>query len=195
MQPRGAALRILPESAPFLPEQRVWLDGFFAGFLGLDAGATALSPEQSAAILPSEEEDAPWHDPSMALAERMKLAEGKSVRQKMFAAMAQQDCGQCGYLCATYSAALAGKSETRLNLCAPGGKETLRALKQLAADLEGAPAPAAPAIIPSKPPATQGPSRENPGEALFLSRRRLNKATSEKETHHVEFDLSGSGLA
>ena len=40
---------------------------------------------------------APWHDQTLPIAERMKLAEGKPLRWKMMAAMAQQDCGQCGY--------------------------------------------------------------------------------------------------
>src|SRR5205823_10632836 len=44
-------------------------------------------------------------------------------------------------------------------------------------------------------PATEpGYSREHPAEAAFLSRTRLNKAGSEKETWHVEFDLTGSGI-
>ena len=43
---------LLPESAPFSPEQRAWLNGFFAGFLGLDGnGITALSPEHAEALL------------------------------------------------------------------------------------------------------------------------------------------------
>src|SRR4029450_8593310 len=84
--------------------------------------------------------------------------------------------------------------EKRLNLCVPGGKETARILKQLCEDLEvGAgkrePAPADPA-----PLATPGRSRDNPTIATFLSRRRLNKEGSNKETWHVEFDLAGSGL-
>ena len=35
---------MIPESAPFSPEQRAWLNGFFAGLLSLDAkaGAAAL---------------------------------------------------------------------------------------------------------------------------------------------------------
>ena len=185
-------IQILPESAPFSAEQRVWLDGFFAGLLGIDqGGVTALSPAESAAIL-SPVEDAPWHDPAMELGARMKLAEGRGGREKMFAAMAQQDCGQCGYVCETYSAALASKAETRLNLCAPGGKDTLRMLKLLARDLDEA--PAAPAIIAAAPVA-EGPSRDNPASTAFLARRRLNKVKSDKETFHIDIDLSGSGLA
>jgi sulfite reductase (NADPH) flavoprotein alpha-component len=40
-----------------------------------------------------------------------------------------------------------------------------------------------------------GRSRENPAEGVFLSRRRLNAPHSEKETWHLETDLTGSGLA
>jgi sulfite reductase (NADPH) flavoprotein alpha-component len=38
------------------------------------------------------------------------------------------------------------------------------------------------------------PSRGQPGEASFLSRRRLNGAGSAKTTWHVELDLSAGGL-
>jgi sulfite reductase (NADPH) flavoprotein alpha-component len=38
---RPPILEILPESAPFTPEQRTWLNGFFAGLLQLDAPADA----------------------------------------------------------------------------------------------------------------------------------------------------------
>src|SRR6266700_1011507 len=67
------------------------------------------------------------------------------------AVMAPQDCGQCGYNCNDYSEAIAGKTEPRLNLCVPGGKETARMLKALHEELEKAPpaasgAAAAPAV-------------------------------------------------
>ena len=58
-----------------------------------------------------------------------RRAHGDGRRQaaraaKLMAAMAQQDCGQCGYNCADYANAIFLKKEERLNLCAPGGKET-----------------------------------------------------------------------
>ena len=43
----------------------------------------------------------------MPIDERMQLAAGKPLPRKLYAAMAQQDCGQCGYLCETYSKAIA----------------------------------------------------------------------------------------
>ena len=197
IQTASPIVQVLPETAPFSEEQRSWLNGFFAGLLSLDnAGVTALSPAQNAAVMGQAEDDgAPWHDPSMELPERMQLAQGKPLPRRLFAAMAQQDCGQCGYLCETYSAAIASGAEARLNLCAPGGKDTLRQVKALMEE-GGAAAPAAVAMeVPA--PATLGllgRCRENPALATFLSRRKLNGEGSQKETWHVEFDLSGCGL-
>ncbi len=188
--------QIVPESAPFSEEQRSWLNGFFAGLLSLDnAGVTALSPAQNAAMMEQAEDDgAPWHDPSMPMTERLQLAEGKPLPRRLYAAMAQQDCGQCGYVCETYSAAIASGAEGRLNLCAPGGKETLRQVKALMEE-PGASVPAAPTeTAPAAELGPKGRCRENPALATFLSRRKLNGAGSEKETWHVELDLSESGL-
>lgn len=198
---------LIPENAPFSPEQRAWLNGFFAGILSLDGGGPqALSRDAATALLgsplpgeaqaaPAEEDDgAPWHDASMPIDERMELAKDRPVVRKMFAAMAQQDCGQCGYLCETYSAALAKGEETKLNLCVPGGKETQRMLKKLAAELEGGAASAPHVAAPAAPTIELGRSREHPVEATFLSRLRLNGEGSDKETNHVEIDLSTCGL-
>src|SRR4051812_19290781 len=184
---------IIPSSAPFSEAQRSWLNGFFAGLLS-DA-PTPLSAEQGAAVL-EEDDGAPWHDQTMPISDRMKLAEGRPLRRKMMAAMAQQDCGQCGYNCNDYSDAIASKAELRLNLCVPGGKETARMLKALNEELEKAPAAPGPAAAPAAPAAVVEPgrSRDNPVPAKFLSRRRLNGSGSEKETWHIDFDLSGCGL-
>ena len=82
---------LLPDSAPFTPEQRAWLNGFFAGYLGLDDnGVTALSPDQSAALLSNlaplakgplddgDDGDAPWHDPALATPPRFMTASTSS---------------------------------------------------------------------------------------------------------------------
>ena len=50
------------------------------------------------------------------------------------AAMAQLDCGQCGYLCQTYAEALASGKETSASLCVPGAKPTSKKVKELLAD-------------------------------------------------------------
>ena len=143
--------------------------------------------------------EAPWHDQTMPIADRMKLAEGRPLRRRMMAAMAQQDCGQCGYNCNDYSDAIAGKAEPRLNLCVPGGKETARMLKALNEELEKAPAFIRTGRRARRwqrrlPTAELGRSRDNPAPATFVSRRLLNKPGSEKETWHIDFDLSGCGL-
>jgi sulfite reductase (NADPH) flavoprotein alpha-component len=204
--PRPVSL--IPESAPFTAEQRVWLSGLFAGLLSLEGGVTPLSPEQVAALLPGASgvgappiaDGAPWHDPAMPLNDRMKLAEGRPLRRRMMAAMGQQDCGQCGYTCQDYSDALFLEKEKRLNLCVPGGKETTRMLKALHQELGQAPADKTPSETPTPAAATAAPaaapgcSRECPAEATFLSRTRLNNPGSEKETWHVEFDLTATGI-
>jgi sulfite reductase (NADPH) flavoprotein alpha-component len=181
----------LPENAPFTPEQRSWLNGFFAGLVALD-GATALALPD---IAPGEQDDgeAPWHDQTIALPERMKLADGRPLRRRMMAAMAQQDCGQCGYNCSDYADVLFARKEARLNLCVPGGKETARMLKKLYEELDTEPPAASGKALDGAVPA-QGVTRDAPAEAVFLSRKRLNKPGSEKETWHFEFDLSGTGL-
>jgi len=199
----------IPESAPVSAEQRTWLNGLFAGLFDLEGGVTPLSSTDVAKLLPGfinagitpaieVDDGAPWHDPAMALADRMKLAEGRPLRRRMMAAMAQQDCGQCGYNCHDYSEALFAKKEQRLNLCVPGGKDTARMLKQLYEEIGRAPAAtidAAPAANkPEAPESAAGRSRDNPVYAAFLSRERLNKPGSQKETWHIEFDLAETGL-
>jgi sulfite reductase (NADPH) flavoprotein alpha-component len=203
-------LELIPSSAPFTTEQRQWLSGFFAGLISadgtvVDRGITALSSEEAAALMPSsapqtaeEDDGAPWHDQTLQLAERMRLAEGKPLRRRMMAAMAQQDCGQCGYNCQDYADALFARTEGRLNLCVPGGKETARMLKALYQDVDGAASKSnlapAQAKAPESARAEPGRSRDHPVTARFLSRTRLNKPGSEKETWHIEFDLTDCAL-
>jgi sulfite reductase (NADPH) flavoprotein alpha-component len=226
---------LIPDTAPFSPEQRSWLNGFLAGLLSLEGGVNPLTAAESAALVPAvgaapeshgplndgDDGAAPWHDPAMSLTERMGLAESRPLRRRMMAAMGQQDCGQCGYNCEDYANAIFLKSEERLNLCVPGGKETARMLKTLYAEFgaipattkpETAPAPSAqvsaqlsaPAIAKDPVPiparaeaaatAVAAPSRNHPAEVAFLSRTRLNKAGSSKETWHIELDLADSGI-
>jgi sulfite reductase (NADPH) flavoprotein alpha-component len=202
---------LLPENAPFSPDQRVWLSGFFAGYLKLDTAAvTALTSTEATQIIGANtgeegSDDAPWHDPAMVIADRMQLAEGRPVKRRMFAAMAQQNCGQCGYLCETYAAAITSGAEAKLNLCAPGGKETFRMLKQLSEELtddaenaieiaKTGPSSAQETAAVGKASGPLGYSRDNPVPATFLSRYKLNGEGSEKETYHIEFDLSASDI-
>ncbi len=198
---------LVPETAPFSEEQRLWLNGFFAGLVSLDGfGVTPLSGDQAAALMSgtqagsadTDDVEAPWHDQTLTMTERMKLAEGKPLRWRLMAAMAQQDCGQCGYDCRNYSGAIFSRKEERLNLCVPGGKETARMLKTLFEGIGNASAAATPAsslaTAPPLPETAPGQSRDNPALATFLSRTRLNKPGSEKETWHIEFDLGGTEL-
>lgn len=191
---------LIPENAPFDAEQRAWLNGFFAGLLSLDASAKPAASEAAPMNADGDDGAAPWHDPAMEIDARMELARGRPVKRRLMAAMAQQDCGQCGYLCDSYAAAIAEQAEPRLNLCVPGGKATARMLKTLVEEMGGGvldpdEKAAKDAAKPVKgDDARPGRSRENPVAAAFLSRMCLNGAGSEKLTHHIEFDLAACGL-
>src|SRR2546421_6057430 len=140
---------VLPDSAPFSAAQRAWLNGFFAGMFG----EQTASPQESLAAPPRgaqpvepltpADEEFPWHDAALPLEERLKLAEDKPRERVLMAAMAQLDCGACGYLCKTYAEAIAAGDEKDLARCSPGGRDTVRALKQLVGS-----APPAPKVIP-----------------------------------------------
>ncbi len=202
-------LSLIPESAPFSAEQRAWLNGFLAGWIGLQGdGASAPLPAgvvpaleglagSAPAALAHSAEDFPWHDPALPIDERMKRAEGKPKQHRLMAAMAQLDCGACGYLCQTYSEAIAAGSETSLTLCSPGGTETSKMLKKLVKEPSAnghANGTAAPSPAANKAPAAPaGWSRKNPFEARLLRSVNLNKPGSDKATHHVEIDLQPDG--
>lgn len=191
---------LIPESAPFTAEQRAWLNGFVAGLLGMErALAASGGAASSAAEKPASTEEAfPWHDPTLALEERMKLAQDRPIELRMMAAMGQLDCGQCGYLCQTYSAAIVSGAETDLGKCVPGGRATAKKLKELFAQAAAAlPAPAASQAAPrlERPVVERGYGRDAPVRARLVSSTALTSAGAEKETRHVMIDLAGSGLA
>ncbi|MBA4187405.1 MAG: sulfite reductase subunit alpha [Planctomycetaceae bacterium] len=217
------AIPVLPESAPFSTSQRAWLNGFFAGLLGLDRGSnghaangngSSLSAVASAPSVPAVEEDFPWHDPALKMDERLKLADGKPHERVLMAAMAQLDCGACGYLCKTYSEAIASGEDTDLSKCSPGGKETSKKLKELVAGRKALPTVEVNGYQPSTnghQPSTNGhaakpsanghghaPSqfdRKNPFHAPLLECRQLTGSGSQKDVRFVAFTLRGSGLA
>ena len=75
--------------------------------------------------------EAPWHDPEKSLNERMDLARSGTLKDKLFAAMAQTDCGACGWDCEGYAKAIAEGETKDISLCVPGESETLDMLKTL----------------------------------------------------------------
>ncbi|MGI9473577.1 MAG: sulfite reductase subunit alpha [Rubripirellula sp.] len=190
----------IPDTAPFSEEQRAWLNGFFSGLMGIQPGASAGAMLEAAGIstdaIPGiaeaeEEEDQPWHDSALPIVERMDLAEGKPLERKLMAAMAQLDCGSCGYICQSYGEAIASGEETNLTLCSPGGKETKQMIKQLVKDQQ----PQAQSGSNGKDvTATSAWSRKNPFTAKLVESRSLNGEGSAKDTRHVAIDLNGSGL-
>jgi sulfite reductase (NADPH) flavoprotein alpha-component len=197
---------LIPETAPFSNDQRAWLNGFFAGLLSLDhqpgISPVAGIPDVAAKALGGDGDDgeAPWHDPAMAISDRMALAEKRPLRRKLFAAMAQQNCGQCGYLCEDYANKLQSGEETKTNLCVPGGKETSRMLKKLLEEIPVTTTMPSVALPTEKIQVAEvatelGYSRAAPVQAIFVSAKKLNGAGSEKDTRHVVIDISRSGIA
>jgi len=98
-------------------------------------GGQPPAPELAGVVADTAQptEDAPWHDPEKALPERMELAKEGSLKDKLFAAMAQTDCTACGWDCEGYAAALASGETKDITLCVPGEDETESMLKQLMA--------------------------------------------------------------
>ena len=175
---QAAPVPLIPETAPFSAEQRAWLNGFLAGLYGGAATGGAQAPA------PEPEEEFPWHDPALALDERLSMATGKPASRRLMAAMAQLDCGQCGYVCKSYAEAIASGAEGSLSLCVPGGKATQKALKALVAEAPAAPAPVAalkatgPEMVPIR----------------MLAAHPLSGEGSAKDVRNVVLDLDGSGL-
>lgn len=207
--------QIVPDSAPFSAEQRAWLNGFLAGVLGVldqqsaqGGSATALAaaaslspPPLGAGLLESQpsDESYPWHDPALPLADRMKLSEGMPQEHRLMAAMAQLNCGSCGYLCKSYSAAIANGTERNLTLCSPGGSETSKALRLLVKESasqqktsDNRQSTSTESV--SKVEAAVG-TRDNPVQAILLASDKLNAPGSAKDTRHVAIDLAGTGLS
>jgi NADH-quinone oxidoreductase subunit B len=77
-----------------------------------------------------------FHKDTLTLPERMQIAEemGGGLETKLFAAMAQTDCGACGWDCEGYAHAIATGETKDISLCTPGETETLDMLKKLMQD-------------------------------------------------------------
>jgi len=78
----------------------------------------------------------PFHNETLTLPERMKMAEemGGGLEVKLFAAMAQTDCGACGWDCEGYANAIATGETKDISLCVPGESETFDMLEKLMKD-------------------------------------------------------------
>ena len=167
----------LPDNAPFTEAQRAWLNGFIAGLLGAERLKSEL-PTAATSGTAAQEEQFPWHDPTLALDERMKLATGRPLERQLMAAMGQLDCGQCGYLCRTYAEAIHSGTGPDLGKCVPGGRETAKKLKELIALR---PALTASIAAPSAPRVLErGYGRDAPVSARLLASTALTASAIEE---------------
>ncbi|BCM94312.1 sulfite reductase [NADPH] flavoprotein alpha-component [Abditibacteriota bacterium] len=193
----------LPESAPFSADQRAWLNGFFAGLFNVGPGNAVAGGAALGMPAPAEEEEEfPWHDAALGMEERLGLAEGKPFPRVLMAAMAQLDCGSCGYLCQTYAEAIATGADKDLTKCSPGGKETKSKLKELVANAPRETGGVPTADVPAHPISDAarrlagGPlyDKTNPFPSPILEVRALTRKDSAKDVRFVSFGLRGSGL-
>jgi sulfite reductase (NADPH) flavoprotein alpha-component len=205
----------LPDSAPFSTAQRAWLNGFFAAILSGKNGAPAAATNGAGLAAPAKppepEETFPWHDSALPLAERLELSKDRAKPRRLMSAMAQLNCGACGYLCQTYAEALADGTEKDVTKCSPGGGDTAKALKQLLVELKDEPKsvkPAAevnghhtnghalPTLVKNGSTVDEKPTwtRAKPFSARLVSSTLLTSIDAPKDTRHVVIDLLDSGI-
>ncbi len=93
------------------------------------AAAPEIPADQDAGASPA----VPFHRDDLTLPERMAMATemGAGWETKLFAAMAQTDCGACGWDCEGYANAIATGETDDISLCVPGESETLDMLELL----------------------------------------------------------------
>ena len=135
---QAAQLRPAPVSgvkrAPAVEKPKAAPKPVAAPALEGQAGVPVLHEEEAAApeVTP-QTSTVPFHKDTLTLPERMQMAEemGGGLETKLFAAMAQTDCGACGWDCEGYAHAIATAETKDISLCTPGESETLDMLKKL----------------------------------------------------------------
>ena len=144
---------------------------------------------------PRRRRDFPWHDPALPIDERLKLAEGRTPQRRLMAAMAQLDCGACGYLCKTYAEAIAsgdgrGPDQVRSRREADGeAPEGAGGRGAAASGARGS------GIVPDIHRARTAAGRSRPpGQRAAPWSEPLNRAGAEKQTQNVVLSLAGTGL-
>ena len=150
------------------------------------------------ALTASRLEELPWHDPALAARRAAGACRGRRPAHVLMAAMAQLDCGQCGYLlrdlCRRRSRSGA---EASLSRCVPGGKATSRKLKELLAEI-GSPSRRW-CRRPCRPPrlgaaACRKPATRHGSPPGCARRRRCIVSGAEKDTRHVVLETPDRDL-
>jgi sulfite reductase (NADPH) flavoprotein alpha-component len=194
----GPRTPLIPDNAPFDEEQRAWLNGFLAGVLGLANEARPTPPpattSSAAPVRARAEEAAP------------QVSESDAQERRLLSALAQLDCGQCGYSCQGYAHALAMGTEQDTARCVPGGAATRDALDSLLARA-AAPAQQVEISVPLRNLRREGAATalELPGSGSLRARwqaqrvriksqRRLTLADAGSEIREVVLDSGGSPL-
>jgi sulfite reductase (NADPH) flavoprotein alpha-component len=183
---------VIPRRSPFSDEQRSWL-ATLVGERFMNAGtasAVSANDEDSPGLI-EDLDNAPWHDMDMPLDQRLELVpEDGPFLYPVMAAMAQQDCGQCGYDCKGYAQALVDGHETDMGLCVPGGPTTRKKVKALFE--EHGPVEQAAEAAPLGPVGydPRNPWHDAPVASVYC----LHGEGAPKDTQHAVINLSNSGI-
>jgi NADH-quinone oxidoreductase subunit B len=128
---RAPAAPAAPKAAPAASATAVLEEGAVSEAEIQQAAAPEIPLDQDAQAGASPA--APFHRDDLTLPERMTLAQemGNGWETRLFAAMAQTDCGACGWDCEGYANAIASGETDDISLCVPGESETLDMLELL----------------------------------------------------------------
>ena len=100
-------------------EQRAWLNGFVAGLLGAERALASARPSAAAVRRRrAAAEIFPWHDPTLALDERMKLAEGAAAAASSWRRWASSIAASAAIECRSYAAAIAERQREAISASA-----------------------------------------------------------------------------
>ena len=137
----------IPDTAPFSPEQRAWLSGFFSASISVAADGPAegpadglqtirAPPRRSAGPFSPATTRRPGTTPPWSRTPGWRWPRTSRSRRASWPPWRSRIAASAATIAPTTPMPLIfGKNEERLNLCAPGGKVTARLLKGLAVEL------------------------------------------------------------
>lgn len=250
-----SAVPLIPDTAPFTPEQRAWLNGFFAGMFSRSPGPSAALTASSPALIPLTILFGSQTGTAEGLAKKAAKEAGKRGFATTVLDMAQTDATKLAneknllVIVSTYgdgeppdsakslhsqlSTLSSQLPSVRYSVCALGDTNYAQFCKcgqdfdtfleksgatrvtprtdcdldyeaPFTAWLNTALSTLSSSSVPqseiinhkSEIPELAAPtySKKDPYPALLLTSRNLNAPGSAKQVHHIEFDLTGSGL-
>ena len=179
---------IIPENAPFSSEQRAWLNGFFAAYLGVSGEAAG---QADAAADPDE--DFPWHD---AVAGDGRAAGACQGPQAAAPAHGRHGPARLRPVRLSLPDLCRGRVVGRRGRHGPlrAGRQGDPAQAEGAFGRAGTAARRSAWPLRRRKPAAPVGSRDRPALATLVDAHPLNRPGSGKDVRHVVLDLSATDL-